>query len=118
VYLGWERLDDAAMAINWARAAADALDDPAQEAEVLLVEARLLEAQGEAEAACQDFEQAVGLLEQSAATHGLSQALKAYSDFAERQGDSTRALELLKRAWQLHVGASSIPQQHSSGARI
>lgn len=118
VYLGWERLDDAAMAINWARAAADALDDPAQEAEVLLVEARLLEAQGEAEAACQDFEQAVGLLEQSAATHGLSLALKAYSDFAERQGDSTRALELLKRAWQLHVGASSIPQQHSSGARI
>ncbi len=105
IYLDQTRLDDAAAAVELARDEANTLDDQVLHAEVFLVGARLLEAQGEMEAARGDFQQAIALLEKDVEPQRLSLAYKEYSDFVERLGDSTQALGLLKKAWRVRDSA-------------
>ncbi len=108
VYLSQGDVKKAAAAAAEALEMAQALDD-LQRAESLLVQARVLEAQNKKDAARESYEQAIALQEAADATHVLSEAYKQYSDFLERQGDSPRALELLKKAWQLRerIGAGA-----------
>ncbi|HEV8193522.1 MAG TPA: tetratricopeptide repeat protein [Ktedonobacterales bacterium] len=106
VYLSQGNVKRAAEAAKEALDMAQALDD-LQRAESLLVQARVLEAQKDADGAQKAFEQAIALQEAADATQYLSEAYKQFSDFLERRGDSTHALELLKKAWQVRerVGA-------------
>jgi tetratricopeptide (TPR) repeat protein len=106
VYLSQGQVAEAAEAARQALDMAETLDDQ-QRAEALLVQARVLEAQNDADGARQAFERAISLLEQADATQSLSDAYKQFSDFLERRGDSAHALELLKKAWQLRERAGA-----------
>jgi tetratricopeptide (TPR) repeat protein len=76
-----------------------------QHSETLLVQARVLEAQRDADGARKAFEEAIALQEAADATQYLSDAYKQFSDFLERRGDNAHALELLKKAWALRERA-------------
>lgn len=108
VYLSQGDVKQAASAAKEALDIAQALDD-VQRAESLLVQARVLEAQNAVDGARKAYEEAIALHEAADATHALSDAYKQFSDFLERCGDSTHALELLKKAWALRerVGVSA-----------
>ncbi len=99
-YLAEGRLDDATVAVEASLAAVTALNDRGQLVETRLVEARVLEARGDVAGAGEAFESALQLLDEGIKAQYRIKAYEEYSNFLERQGDNTRALDMLKQAWQ------------------
>jgi tetratricopeptide (TPR) repeat protein len=99
-YLTEGRLDDATVAVEASLAAVAALNDRGQQVETRLVEARVLEARGDVAGAGESFESALQLLDEDITAQYRIKAYEEYSNFLERQGDNTRALDMLKQAWQ------------------
>jgi len=100
-YLQQRRPEEAEHAAGRAIELAATVDDPALQAEAQLVTARVLEARKDHAGAERNFTEAIGHLQAINATSQLSEAYARYSEFLERRGSSTRALEILKQAWQL-----------------
>src|SRR5262249_37778107 len=99
-YLAEGRLEDATTAVEASLAAVAALNDRGQLVETHLVEARVLEARGDIAGAREVFESALQLLDDDIKAQYRIKAYEEYSNFLERQGDNTRALDMLKQAWQ------------------
>lgn len=101
LYIQQQQVDQAAEAVNQAITLAAASNDPAEQAQAMLARAQVREAQGDNNGAGQDYDEAIRLLDQTDATHLLGDAYAQYSAFLERRGESKRALDYLKHAWQL-----------------
>jgi tetratricopeptide (TPR) repeat protein len=101
IYLKEKRVDDAAAAAQQAIKHAESVKDPVQQAEGQLVLAQIMEARNDETGAERNFEEAIKRLRAADATYPLSDAYAQYSDFLERRGNSKKALEILKQAWQL-----------------
>jgi tetratricopeptide (TPR) repeat protein len=106
IYLREQHYDDAARAAERALEFAASAQNPVQEGAAHVVLARVLEARGD-EAAAQRFERAIERLKAADATYPLSDAYAQYSAYLERQGNSKRALEILRDAWQLRERAGA-----------
>jgi tetratricopeptide (TPR) repeat protein len=101
IYLKEERTDDAARTAQRAIEFADSIKDAVLQAEAQLVLAQVLEATDDEKGAERNFEEAVRRLRAADAIYPLSDAYAQYSAFLERRGNSKRALDILKQAWQL-----------------
>jgi tetratricopeptide (TPR) repeat protein len=101
IYLREQRADEATRAAEQASEYAVTVKDPVLQAEAQLVLAQIAEARNDDQAAERSFEAAIERLRQADATFPLSDAYAQYSAFLERRGNSKKALEILKQAWQL-----------------
>ena len=106
LYVSQQQIDEAARAIAVALDRAAEINDPIQRGESVLVLAQIQEARKAHAEAEQSYEQAITLLDAPDAAQHLSDAYAHYSAFLERRGQSKRALELLKQAWQLRDGGA------------
>jgi transcriptional regulator with XRE-family HTH domain len=109
IYLKEERTDDAARTAQRAIEFADSIKDAVLQAEAQLVLAQVLEAKDDEKGAERNFEDAVRRLRAADATYPLSDAYAQYSAFLERRGNSKKALDILKQAWQLREHSTSNP---------
>lgn len=107
LYAAQQQIDEAARAIAVALDRAAEINDPIQRGELVLVLAQIQEARKAHTEAEQSFEQATALLGAPDAAQHLSDAYAQFSAFLERRGQSKRALELLKQAWQLRDGVAA-----------
>jgi transcriptional regulator with XRE-family HTH domain len=101
LYLQQRRIEDATRAARQAGEYATTVRDPAIEAEAELVLAHVSEVTGDERGAERQFEAAIEHLRAADAADALGEAYAQYSAFLERRGDSTKALEILKRAWRV-----------------
>ncbi len=108
IYLKEQRTDDAARAAQQAIEFAESVKDAVLQAEAQLVLAQVLEAKNDEGGAERNFEEAIRRLRAADAIYPLSDAYAQYSAFLERRGNSKKALEILKQAWQL--------REHSAAA--
>ncbi len=108
VYLQERRLDEAATAAEDALLRAIAIGDPQQQAASLLVLARVREDQKKAADAENAYVEAIDLLKSNGISELLRDAYAQYSEFLERTGESTRALEMLKHAYRSSGRAGGI----------
>jgi tetratricopeptide (TPR) repeat protein len=101
IYLKEGRADEAARTAQRAIEFADSQGDAVLQAEAQLVLAQVLEAKDDEKGAERNFEEAVRRLRAADAIYPLSDAYAQYSAFLERRGNSKKALDILKQAWQL-----------------
>lgn len=106
IYISQGQLADAATAAQAALDQAEMVGDEILRAEAQLTMASLQHAQGHPTQAKASFEQAIETLEKAQAPQHLADALAAYSEFLEQRGESKRAFELLKQAWNLRESQS------------
>jgi tetratricopeptide (TPR) repeat protein len=107
IYLQQNQLDAATHAAKEALRLATSLGDPVLEGEALLAQAQVFSTQNDRQGAERTFERAIELLTEADAVQPLSDAFKQYSDYLEAHGEGTRALSLLKQAWQLRERAGA-----------
>ncbi len=107
IYLQQNQLEAAIHAADEALRLATSLGDPVLEGEALLAQAQVLSAQQDSQGAESTYERAIKLLTETDAAQPLSDAFKQYSDYLEARGEGSRALSLLKQAWQLRERAGS-----------
>ncbi|HEX6121565.1 MAG TPA: tetratricopeptide repeat protein [Ktedonobacterales bacterium] len=107
IYLQQNQLDAATHAAEEALRLATSLGDPVLEGEALLAQAQVFSTQQDTQNAERTFERAIELLTQADAMQPLSDAFKQYSDYLEARGEGTKALSLLKQAWQLRERAGA-----------
>ena len=93
-------LDEAAAAAREALERTEGLPDTRERAETLLVWAQVQEQQRQLDEAQRTFEEAITLLREADALERLREAYAQFSEFLERKGDSRRALEMLRQAFQ------------------
>jgi tetratricopeptide (TPR) repeat protein len=93
-------LDEAAAAAQDALERTKGLPDARERAETLLVWAQVQERQRQLDEAQRTFEEAITLLREGDAPERLREAYAQFSEFLERKGDSRRALEMLRQAFQ------------------
>lgn len=108
VYVQQNRIAEAAEAASHAMTLAYELADDVENAESLLMQAHVDEAQKDYAAAEQHFKQATELLDNTDATQARSDAYARYSEFLERRGEGDSALKLLRKAWQLSGHSTAI----------
>jgi tetratricopeptide (TPR) repeat protein len=108
VYVQQNRIAEAAEAASHAMELAYELADDVENAESLLMQAHVDEAQKDYTAAEQHFKQATELLDNTDATQARSDAYARYSEFLERRGEGDSALRLLRKAWQLSGHSTAI----------
>lgn len=101
IYLREQRTEDATRAAEQASEYSSAVKDPVLQAESQLVLAQVAEARNDDQQAERYFEEAIDRLRQADASYPLSDAFAQYSAFLERRGNSKKALDILKQAWQL-----------------
>lgn len=106
VFASQKRLPEAQTAAQKALELAQAIGDDILLAEARLAMAQVQDAQGQAKQAEASYDQAVTLLEQTGARQHLGDAYAAFSTFLEARGQSQRALEVLKKAWNIREGAA------------
>ncbi len=105
VYVSQKRLAEAQAAAEQAIELSQAVHDDILLAESQLALAQVQDAKGQAKQAEASFEQSIALLEQAGARQHLGDAYAAFSTFLETRGQSQRALEVLKKAWNIREGA-------------
>jgi tetratricopeptide (TPR) repeat protein len=106
VFVSQKRLEEAQAAARQALDLAQSIGDDILLAEAHLALAQVQDAQGQPKPAEASFEQAITLLEQTGARQHLGDAYAAFSTFLETRGQSQRALEVLKKAWNIREGAT------------
>jgi len=107
IYLKEQRTDDAARAAQQAIEFAESIGDAVLQAEAQLVLGQVLEAKNDEGGAERNFEEAIRRLRAADAIYPLSDAYAQYSAFLERRGNSKKALDILKQAWQLREHSAS-----------
>ena len=107
VFVGQKRMAEATAAAQKALDLAQAVGDDILLAESLLAMAQAQDAQGQPEQAEASFEQAIALLEKTGARQRLGDASAAFSAFLEARGQSQRALEFLRQAWNIREGVNA-----------
>lgn len=108
ISLRQHQLEDATREVKEALDLAATLPPGAEQGEALLVQAQVFGAKKDYAGAERSFDEALQLLERTNATQQLSDVYKQYSTYLEERGQSKRALELLKKAWQM--------REHTGGA--
>ncbi|HLY32611.1 MAG TPA: tetratricopeptide repeat protein, partial [Ktedonobacterales bacterium] len=104
LYIAQSKMEDAIRAINDAIGRSEVIHDPIERAESLLVLAQTQEARKDHAEAENSYNQAIQLLKDEGATQRLGDAYRQLSGFLERRGQSKKALDLLKQAWELREG--------------
>ncbi len=106
IYVGQQKIDDAARAIEVAQNYVSEINDPVEQGETLLVLAQIQEARKEYGEAERSYEEAIRLLTSQDGGQHASDAYAQFSAFLERRGQSKKALEYLKHAWNLRDGVT------------
>ena len=106
VYVSQKRLPEAKAAATKALELAQSINDDVLAAESELAMAQVQDAQGQAKQAEASFEHALALLEKAGARQHLGDAFALFSTFLENRGQSQRALEILRQAWNIREGAN------------
>ena len=105
VFVSQKRMAEAKAAAQKSLDLAQSVNDDILLAESLLAMAQVQDAQGQQKQAEASFEQAIALLEKTGARQHLGDAYAAFSTFLEARGQSQRALEVLRQAWNIREGA-------------
>lgn len=105
VYISQKRNADAKSAAQKALELAQTVGDDVLIAESQLAVAQVQDAQGQAKQAEASYEQAIALLEKAGARQHLGDAYAAFSTFLGNRGQSQRALDILRLAWNIREGA-------------
>lgn len=108
LYLKQERTNDAAEAAKRALALSTELGDELLQAEAHVALAQVQELKKDNTGADRSYEEAIDLMRKADAVPQLSDAFARYSAFLERRGNSKKALEILKQAWQLRETTSAL----------
>jgi HTH-type transcriptional regulator, quorum sensing regulator NprR len=99
LYLEEKQTSEAERAALESLAAAELLGDAVLQAGVLLVLAHVQEARKQLSDATPSYERAIALLRETQATSQLKEAYAQFSEYLDRRGDSNRAYEMLKQAY-------------------
>jgi tetratricopeptide (TPR) repeat protein len=105
VFVSQKRNNEAKAAAQKALELAQSVNDDILLAESLLAMAQVQDGLGQAKQAEATYEQAIALLEKADARQHLGDAYAAFSTFLEARGQSQRALEVLRQAWNIREGA-------------
>lgn len=106
VYVSQKQLTEAKAAASKALELAQSVNDDVLLAESELAMAQVQDAQGQAKQAEASFERAIALFESSGAHQHLGDAYALFSTFLENRGQSQRALEILRHAWNIREGGN------------
>lgn len=107
VLVSQKRLAEAKAAAQKALELAQTVKNDILLAESQMAMAQVQDAQGQSKQAEASYEQAIALLEKTGARQHLGDAYATFSSFLEARGQSQRALEVLKQAWNIREGVNA-----------